>query len=222
MKDFARGRGALAATFSAIAFKRLTAVETDATRSNQHEFNGGRALMKLFGPEGPQRVTTDFVWMPDDGDFVREEGLLTWYDARARHPTRSEYRLYYVGNDVTSRAREGDLLVIARKSDGATLMLLAPGSGLAATRIAWMFGLEAEPGAAFAAFGLDAGDRSRIQQAFSGADAAPEDWAGENAGDLAQADPSIRASLLRMQKAIGEERDVEDDAGSWVPEPEMI
>lgn len=220
MKDFARGRGALAATFSAIAFKRLTAVETDATRSNQHEFNGGRALMRLFGPESPQRVVTDFVWMPDDGDFVREEGLLTWYDARARHPTRSEYRLYYVGNDVTNRAREGDLLVIARKTDGATLMLLAPGSGLAATRIAWMFGLEAEPGAAFAAFGLDADDRSRMREALAGAEDAPdEDWASESQGELTRADPSIRASLLQMQKAIGEEREMEDAGGGWVPEP---
>ena len=219
MKDFARGRGALAATFSAIAFKRLTAVETDATRSNQHEFNGGRALMRLFGPESPRRVVTDFVWMPDDGDFVREEGLLTWYDARARHPTRSEYRLYYVGNDVTNRAREGDLLVIARKTDGATLMLLAPGSGLAATRIAWMFGLEAEPGAAFAAFGLAAADRSRIQEALTGQEAASDDWAGESGGELARADPSIRASLLQMQKAIGEEREMEDAGGGWVPEP---
>lgn len=220
MKDFARGRGALAATFSAIAFKRLTAVETDATRSNQHEFNGGRALMRLFGPESPQRVVTDFVWMPDDGDFVREEGLLTWYDARARHPTRSEYRLYYVGNDVTNRAREGDLLVIARKTDGATLMLLAPGSGLAATRVAWMFGLEAEPGAAFAAFGLDADDRSRMREALTGEEDAPDDdWAGESQGELTRADPSIRASLLQMQKAIGEEREMEDAGGGWVPEP---
>ncbi|MNR94495.1 hypothetical protein D3C72_255800 [compost metagenome] len=220
MKDFARGRGALAATFSAIAFKRLTAVETDATRSNQHEFNGGRALMRLFGPESPQRVVTDFVWMPDDGDFVREKGLLTWYDARARHPSRSEYRLYYVGNDVTNRAREGDLLVIARKTDGATLMLLAPGSGLAATRIAWMFGLEAEPGAAFAAFGLDADDRSRMREALAGEEDAPdEDWASESQGELTRADPSIRASLLQMQKAIGEEREMEDAGGGWVPEP---
>lgn len=219
MKDFARGRGALAATFSAIAFKRLTAVETDAARSNQHEFNGGRALMRLFGPESPQRVITDFVWMPDDGEFVREEGLLTWYDARARHPTRSEYRLYYVDNKVTSRAREGDLLVIARKTGGATLMLLAPGSGLAATRIAWMFGLEAEPGAAFAAFGLDAGDRSRIRQALSGTETPGDEWAGESSGELVQADPSIRASLLQMQKAIGEEREAVADEGGWVPEP---
>lgn len=219
MKDFARGRGALAATFSAIAFKRLTAVETDADRSNQHEFNGGRALRRLFGPETPQRVITDFVWMPDDGEFIREEGLLTWYDARARHPTRSEYRLYYVDNAVTSRAREGDLLVIARKTGGATLMLLAPGSGLAATRIAWMFGLEAEPGAAFAAFGLDAGDRSRIRQALSGTETPGDEWAGESSGDLVQADPSIRASLLQMQKAIGEERDREPAGGGWVPEP---
>lgn len=222
MKDFARGRGAFAATFSAIAFKRLTAVETDATRSNQHEFNGGRALMKLFGPESPRRVTTDFVWMPDDGDFVREEGLLTWYDARARHPTRSEYRLYYVANDITRQAREGDLLVIARKADGATLMLLAPGSGRAATRIAWMFGLEAEPGAAFAALGLDDGDRSRIHRAFPGA-AAPDDWAGEGGAALTQADPSIRASLVRMQQIIGEERGAGDDAGGgWVPDPETV
>ena len=219
--------GALRKAFSAIAFKKLTVVETDTARSNQHEFNGSKALRALFGPESPQRIPTEFVWMPDDGDFVRETGLLTWYDARARHPTRSEYRLYYVGNPVTDRARAGDFLVIARRPDGSTLLLLAPGGGIAAARIALMFGIEAEPGAAFAAITLAAGQRVAVKDvdpsaaaAGSGPSSDGQDAGGWDADDVAvvpESDLSIRASLVEMQREIGRARQT-SLANGWSPE----
>ncbi|WP_156462151.1 hypothetical protein [Rhizobium sp. Leaf311] len=118
--------------------------------------------MSLFGKEHPQKIPTDFVRLSDDGGILTETGMLTWYDARARHPTRSEFRLYYYNNTVTATAREGDFLLIGKRYNGSTLVLMAPGSGLAAARIAWLFGIEVEPGAAFAALNLHEDERSAI------------------------------------------------------------
>lgn len=212
------GGGALRAAFETIAFKTLSVVETDAQRSNQHEFNGSRALLALFGKkEGPQRIPTEFVWMPDDGAFLREPGFLTWYDARARHPTRSEYRLYYVGNAVTARARAGDFLVIARRRDGSTLMLLAPGGGPAAARIAWMFGIEARPGAAFASIMLAQDERAHIASLDARVTPAEDDWTAHEAVPMAGSDLSIRDSLLQMQREIGKAGPAEP-ATVWTPD----
>lgn len=214
----ADGGGALRTAFDAVAFKTLTVVETDARKSNQHEFNGSRALQSLFGDASPQRIPTEFVWMPDDGEFVRQSGLLTWYDARARHPTRSEYRLYYVGNSVTERARAGDFLVIARRRSGPTLLLLAPGGGPAAARIAWMFGIEAQPGAAFASILLRQEDRSRIRALGSGHDISEDEaWSAQETAPLTGSDTSIRSSLMQMQQEIGRTRTVEP-ATEWSPD----
>ena len=39
--------GYLSEFFSGVAMKTLSAVEADAARSNQHEYNGDRGLMKV-------------------------------------------------------------------------------------------------------------------------------------------------------------------------------
>lgn len=117
--------GVLSPLFSGAVFKRLSAVETDITRSNQHEFNGSKPLIGLFGKDHPQKIPTDFIRMSDDGGVLADTGMLTWYDARARHPTRSEYRLYYYDNAVTAKARENDILLIGKRHDGSTLVLMA-------------------------------------------------------------------------------------------------
>lgn len=142
------------AIFSHIVFKSLSAVEADASRSNQHEFNGTLALRAAFGREA-QRIDTDFIWMPDHGRYLAAKSEMTWYDARARHPVRSEYRLYYRPNEVMSMASEGDILLIALKPDGSALTLVAPESGRAAARLYWLFGIEIAPGAAFASINVD-------------------------------------------------------------------
>ena len=43
-------RGLLSDYFDGVAVKRLSAVEANILRSNQHEFNGSKALRALFGP----------------------------------------------------------------------------------------------------------------------------------------------------------------------------
>jgi hypothetical protein len=208
--------GVLSPSFSGAVFKRLSAVETDITRSNQHEFNGSKPLIGLFGKEHPQKIPTDFIRMSDDGGVLAETGMLTWYDARARHPTRSEYRLYYYDNAVTAKAREGDILLIGRRHDGSTLVLMAPGSGLAAARIAWLFGIEVEPGAAFAALDLSEDERSALGEGLGISLATGSLWESEFDPVWADHDdgksglPAVRA----VQQLIGREREWKSE-GDW-------
>ena len=50
---------------------------------------------------------------------------MTWYDARANHPTRTEYRLYYPDATISRLAAPGDLLVIAKLLDNKLLSIIA-------------------------------------------------------------------------------------------------
>lgn len=47
--------------FTGVAAKRLTLVETDTARSNQHEFQGTRPLKRLLGAEDRRRISTRFI-----------------------------------------------------------------------------------------------------------------------------------------------------------------
>src|SRR5688572_13462743 len=118
-------QGWLSEYFRGLAFKRLSAVEAHPERSNQHEFDGVQQLRSLLGAE---RATfgADFIYLADDeNDVVSATAFVTWYDARERHPTRSEYRLYFPTTAVSERAAEGDLAVIARREDGTILVAIA-------------------------------------------------------------------------------------------------
>ncbi|MGK9201029.1 hypothetical protein [Sinorhizobium meliloti] len=209
--------GVLSPSFSGAVFKRLSAVETDIARSNQHEFNGSKPLIKLFGKTHPQKLLTDFIRMSDDGGVLAETGMLTWYDARARHPTRSEYRLYYYDNAVTKKAREGDILLVGKRHGGATLVLMAPGSGLAAARIAWLFGIEVEPGAAFAALDLDGDERSTLGQGLGITLDTGSLWESETDPILANHGKEGLPAVRAVQQLVGKEREWKRD-GDWPPE----
>src|SRR3954453_9642918 len=96
--------GLLSEYFEGIAFKRLTAVEAHPERSNQHEFDGVQQLRLLLGDE-KATFPAQFVYLTDDEDEVRSaEGFVPWYDARERHPTWSEYHLYFPTTAVSERA----------------------------------------------------------------------------------------------------------------------
>ena len=199
------GKGVLSDLFKGIVFKRLSPVEVDAERSNQHEFNGSSPLVELFGRKQPQRLEADFFWMSNTGELHTERGMLTWYDARARHPTRTEYRLYYHDNSVTRYASAGDTLLIGRKSDESTFLLIAPSTGEAAARIAWLFGIESEPGAAFAALDLDAASRSGLSMTF-GVDEPDKMsfWERDEHTRFSQEPAELRNSIRTLQKRLGE------------------
>jgi hypothetical protein len=143
-------QGHLSEYFTGVAVKRLSAVEADFFRSHQHEFNGVDGLKKLFGQAiGKQTFPARFIYLSDhDDEPVVADGFLTWYDARERHPTRSEHRLYFPTTLASNCAAEGDVLVIARRPDASVLVVIAENNSTIANQVQWLFGVTdlAHPG----------------------------------------------------------------------------
>jgi len=148
--------GYLSQYFEGVALKRLSAVEADLSRSHQHEYNGVEGLKVMLGePDGKVRYATRFLYLSDhDEDPVIDDGELTWYDARQRARVergvmRWEYRLYFPANQVMQCAAEGDLLIVAKRSDGEGLLLIIAEKGSTIEKqLVWLFGYDelAHPG----------------------------------------------------------------------------
>ena len=134
-------KGCLCEYFKGVVAKHLSAVEIDALSSNQHEFNGTNALKTLFGSER-QSLSAKFVYVNDDGIRTIDEGMLTWYDAREKHPTRSEFRLYYKASDVFKMAHVGDPFFVALTKKGEAFTIVAQNSSTIASQLAWLFGVD--------------------------------------------------------------------------------
>lgn len=135
--------GHLSEYFTGIAAKRLSAVEADLFRSNQHEFNGVEGLKHLFGQAiGKQKFAAKFIYLTDsDDEPVVSDGFLTWYDAREKHPKRSEHRLYFPTTQVSQCAAAGDLMVLGKRPDGSVLVVVAAKDSTVLNQIEWLFGL---------------------------------------------------------------------------------
>ena len=130
--------------FEGIVVKRLSEVETDKRKSNQHEFNGIKSMTSLFGKERIQ-MNTEFLYLgEDETDTLSSSGFLTWYDAREQHPTRTEFRLYFSSNEVMETASVDDLLVLAKKPDKTLLVLIVQANSTYERQILWLFGIIAE------------------------------------------------------------------------------
>jgi hypothetical protein len=106
----------LAGVFTAVAHKKLTAVDLPEMGSNQHELNGTAALRSFFGIEEATRGTIFWHHFADDEEPAEDWGDFTFYDARAKsveRTGRSEWRFYYEGSFL-ARATVGDTLILAR------------------------------------------------------------------------------------------------------------
>lgn len=107
-----------------IAFKRLTAVEVDACRSHQSEFQGVGAFAQLFGQTRQEFPNVPMTVLGNESDTSVSFNNLTWYNAREKQAKRSpEYRLYY--RDPPN-ATANDLLMILRddRSDDRPIALV--------------------------------------------------------------------------------------------------
>ena len=105
--------------------KTLSAVEAHPNRSNQHEFNGVAGLKQILGlAEFSRRAKFSIR-----GTSVSDNADVTWYDARAAHPVRSEYRLYFQTNKVMSQAHEGANVVVGFDTRGELHIVLIPRGG---------------------------------------------------------------------------------------------
>lgn len=135
--------GYLSQYFEGVIAKRLSSVEANLEKSNQHEFNGVASMKSLFGPER-QKFQTHFMFLDDENPPVTEDGFLTWYDARENHPTRSEYRLFFPTTAVSRAASAGDILFIGLRPDKSTLVVIASGSSTIASQLAWLFDVKVD------------------------------------------------------------------------------
>ena len=140
-------QGYLSQYFKSAAAKRLSAVEIDSVRSNQHELNGDRNLRQLLGECGdPVRFPTKFIYLTDqESEPITDTGFMTWYDARKkarleRGVNRRECRLYFPETTVTAAASAGDLLIVARMQDDTLLAILADGGSTVQRQLQWLFG----------------------------------------------------------------------------------
>ena len=133
--------GYLSGCFKGIAGKQLSKVEANLLCSNQHEFNGDRGLRQLLGTgNGLRRFQTTFLYM-SDMDVIHREGEMTWYDAREKNPSRTEWRLYFPTTDVMLKANEKDTLIICRKTDETLLVIVARCGDTVECQLKWLFGI---------------------------------------------------------------------------------
>lgn len=131
--------------FTEIAAKKLSSVEANPEKSHQHELNGDQGLKKFFGDKKQEKLPASFFYLDDnEGNTIKTEGFLTWYDARENHPTRSEFRLYYSCKEVTDKFREGDLVIIGKRTSGELFLIAARGSTTTLNQLVWLFELEKE------------------------------------------------------------------------------
>ncbi len=156
-------KGYLSEYFTGVVAKRLSVVEAHPERSNQHEFNGVEELKALLGLEKLKDQPTRFVWFGYENEGFSEDSSVTWYDARERHPKRTEHRLYFRSNPVMEHASAEDLLIITRRpSDELMIIVVAKGSA-EENRLAWLFGLSAqEIGAGFTYQDLENSDDQQV------------------------------------------------------------
>ena len=128
--------------FLGIGYKRLSTVEIDAARSNQHELNGISKFKEIFGSQKVS-FSARFLFFSDEEDsFLEEQGNSTWYDARENHPARSEFRLYYSNSGIFQKAKESDLLIVLQKNREEVWFIIVPKDSTSERQLIWLFGLE--------------------------------------------------------------------------------
>lgn len=138
--------GQLSDYFAGVAVKRLSAVETSPATSNQHEFNGSAPLRRLLGDDDRLNIPARYIWLGQEQEAVTTDSIVSWYDARRQHPTRSaEYRLYYPDNEVTGMMQAGDVFFLAICRDGTAMVIITPVDSTIQNQLVWLFGLEEQP-----------------------------------------------------------------------------
>lgn len=116
-------KGALLQYIEGFCCKELKAVDCNAEKSNQHEFNVNKEMKKLLGTNKKHFEVSYWLYI-GDSEQIKARDTLSWYDARESHPTRSEWRLYYGGNNVIEKAKEGDWLFLLKVSEEYLVLLI--------------------------------------------------------------------------------------------------
>ncbi|MEI9915112.1 MAG: hypothetical protein WDN29_04135 [Methylovirgula sp.] len=139
-------RGLLSDYFDGVAVKRLSAVEANVLRSNQHEFNSSTQLKSLLGTSDRVQYQAIFIWIGGEQEALSEEGFLTWY--QSRKPPRREHRLYSRQMRCRGSCRRR-CSFIARRTDNTLMAIIVPGASTIQNQLLWLFGLEEQPALQF-------------------------------------------------------------------------
>lgn len=141
-------KGYLSEYFEGVATKKLTTVEVDGKKSNQHEFQGIGDLRAIFGrPSERIRFETRFVlFLENYEEPIFDDGFVTWSDVRRGNPDRSpEFHLYYSTSLVQEYASAGDILFIAKKKDeDRCLVIITKPDTTITSQLSWLFNLKPE------------------------------------------------------------------------------
>jgi len=115
-----------------IAYKRLSDVEADGAKSNQHEINGVIPFQDILGRSNRDLLAVWTYLSDEEDEDFSFEGTLTWYDSRKGNPERdAEFRLYYpAANPVTERIGPGDLLLLLETAAGALVFGVSPAGSI--------------------------------------------------------------------------------------------
>ena len=136
--------GQLRDHFRGVGAKRLSAVDAEPKRSNQHEIGTTQAMRREFLGEGPKRdFSAVYVWLGRDQDAVTVHSWATYYDAREnQHRRAPESRLYYPSNAVTEAMSEGDALFLALDTEDTLYFIITPARSTSEDQLSWLFGVE--------------------------------------------------------------------------------
>lgn len=139
-------RGQLADYFEGVGVKRLSVVDADPERSNQHEIGTTKRMRETFlGEINQERVSTTYVWLGEDQEGITIPSWSNHYDSRLGDDTRSpEWRLYYPSNPITDTMRPGDTLFLAKDKYGGRWFIVAPEASTSEQQLFWLFGLRPE------------------------------------------------------------------------------
>lgn len=144
-------RGHLRDHFIGAGVKRLSAVDANPAKSNQHEIGTNRDMLRFLGENHRQQYKVLYIWLGGDQDGFSVEDIATHYDTRIKKKRRSsEWRLYYPSNAVTGAMEEGDTLFLAKHNDGQLFFIVTSEGSTSEHQLLWLFGLESPiPGKPF-------------------------------------------------------------------------
>jgi len=136
-------RGQLRDYFIGVGAKRLTAVDAESGRSNQHEIGTTSDMRDQFlGEAHYKKFSVIYVWLGEENNGFTIVDTATHYNVRKNKMNRPpEWRLYYPSNSVTEAMREGDTLFLAMTNDQQLYFVITPEGSTSEQQLSWLFDL---------------------------------------------------------------------------------
>lgn len=145
-------KGLLSEYFDGVGVKRLSAVDANPARSNQHEVGTTPEMRAFLGERHQEKYEANYIWLGDEQEGISHADFATHYDTRLNQPARRpEWRLYYSYNPVTELMREGDTLFLAKRPGSILLFIVVPAGSTVEKQLLWLFGFDSQPALRFAA-----------------------------------------------------------------------